>query len=183
MTTLQQQKRRKIVLISPAFQGGAALAFAVLGVAAAAVFASLVYRDVRMELWSASYAGHFRLQSAYDVAHEPLARHIAGLFAATLVTGVALFFLLVNRVQNATGRIAAVFRLSGEGDLSTPTDAGGPGEFPVVGKQADAARKSTLETIEGIRSEVELMRTESLSEDEFLRRWQGIKERIGRIAP
>ena len=183
MTGLQQPKRRKIVLISPNLQGGAALAFAALGLAAAAIFAVLIHRDVSEGLRNASFFAHFRFRSAYDIVHEPLARDVLGLFAATLVAGIALFFVMMRRVQAATGRIAAVFRLSGEGDLSTPTDAAGPGDFPIVGRQADAARGQTLEAIAGIRSEIEFMRKESLSEEEFLRRWEGIKERIGRIAP
>ena len=86
-------------------------------------------------------------------------------------------------IDTPAERIAAVFRLSGEGDLSTPTDARGVGEFHTLGKQVDAARARTLEVIEGIRAEVDLMRKESLPEDEFMKRWEGLKEKIGRLAP
>lgn len=183
MTALQQRKRRKIVFISPLFQGGAALAFAAIVFAGAALFAFFVHRDVRQALWDASLSAHFRFVTAYDVVREPLVRDLGWLFAGTLVAGIALFVVVVRMVCSRTERIATVFRLSGEGDLSTPTGVRGPGEFPVFGRQIDAARGQTLEAIAGIRAEVELMRKESLSEEEFLRRWEGIKERIGRIAP
>ncbi len=183
MTALQQKKRRKIVFISPLFQGGAALAFAAIVFAGAALFAFLVHRDASQALRDASLSAHFRFVSAYDVVRAPLVRDLAWLFAGTLVAGIALFVAMVRVICARTERIAAVFRLSGEGDLSTPTDVQGPGEFPVLGKQIDAARGQTLEAISGIRAEVELMRKESLSEEEFLRRWDGIKDRIGRIAP
>ncbi|HEY6097029.1 MAG TPA: hypothetical protein VIU83_03155, partial [Candidatus Deferrimicrobium sp.] len=90
---------------------------------------------------------------------------------------------VIRKVHMATERIAAVFRVSGEGDLSTPTIKPGPGEFAAFGKQVDAARARTLEVIDGIRAEVDFMRKESLPDDEFLKRWEGLKEKIGRLAP
>ncbi len=183
MTALQQKKRRKIVFISPRFQGGSALAFAGLVLAGAALFAVLVSRDVRQALWDASFFGHYRFRSAYDVAGPVLFRNLAGLFGGLLVAGVALYFVMLRRIRIGTDRIAAIFRLSGEGDLSTPTDAPGPGDFPVLGKQADAVRGRTLEEIERIRAEIDLMRKESLTDEEFQKRWEGVKERIRRIAP
>ncbi len=183
MTPLQQKKRRKIVFISPMFQGGAAVAFAALVVVGAVLFALLVSRNVGRGLADAALQGHYRFQSAYGVVGQSVVRHVAWLLAGTLAAGIALFLLVALRVRAGAGRIAAVFRISGEGDLSTPTDAPGPGEFPVLGEQIDAARRGTLEAIEAIRAEVDMMRKEKLSEEEFLRRWEGIKERIGRIAP
>lgn len=183
MTALQQKKRRKIVFISPLFQGGAALAFAALVLVGAALFSLFAVRDVRLALWDTALSAHFRFQSAYEIVRAPLVRDLAWLFAGTLVAGIALYFLAVRVIRIRTERIAATFRVSGEGDLSTPTDVHGPGEFPVLGKQVDAARRQTLELIDRIRAEVDFMRKESLSEEEFLKRWEGVKERIGRIAP
>ena len=183
MTALQQKRRRKIVLISPRFQGGVALSFVVLAVAGAALFSLLVSRDVRQELWDATYSAHYLVRSAYEIAGPGVVRHVAGLFAGTLLAGIVLLFLVIHRIRAGAERIAAVFRISGEGDLSTPADAPGPGEFPVLGEQMDAARSGTLQAIGEIRAEVALMRKGSLSEEEFLKRWDGIKERLGRIAP
>ncbi len=183
MTALQQKKRRRIVFISPRFQGGTALAFVVLAVAGAALVALLLARDARQVLWDAAYSGHYRIGSAYEIAGTCVARYVAALLAGTLAAGIALFFLVAWRVRRGAERIAAVFRISGEGDLSTPTDAPGPGEFPVLGEQIDTARSGTLQAIGEIRAEVAAVRGAALSEEEFLRRWSGIKERIGRIAP
>ncbi len=182
MTVLQQRKRRKIVLISPRFQGGAALAFAALVLIGAVLFCLFVSRDVGRALREASVFAHYRFRSAYDVAGPILARDLAGLFAAMAVAGIGLYSLMIRGVRIATERLAAIFRLSGEGDLSTPTDVQGPGEFPVLGKQADAARAQTLAVINEIRAEIDLMRKESLPEDEFRKRWDALKARIGRIA-
>lgn len=183
MTALQQKKRRRIVFISPRFQGGAALAFVALAVAGAGIFALLLARDAGQVLWDAAYSGHYRFGSAYEIAGACVARDVAGLLAGTLAAGLALFFVLAVRVRRGAERIAAVFRLSGEGDLSTPTDAPGPGEFRVLGEQIDAARSWTLQAIGEIRAEVDGMRKERLGDEEFLKRWEGLKERMGRIAP
>lgn len=183
MTALQQQKRRKIVFISPRFQGGLALAFSAVVLAGWAVFSWLVVGDVRRALQDVSYTAHYRFESAYDIVGESVVRHLAGLFVGVLLAGIALFFLALRKIRIGTERIAAVFRLSGEGDLSTPTDAPGIGELNALGKQVDATRAWTLEVIDGIRAEVDLMRKEPLPEDEFVRRWEGLREKIGRLAP
>lgn len=183
MTGLQQQKRRKIVFISPRFQGGLALAFSAVVLAGWALFSWQVVGDVRQALQDVSLTAHYRFQSAYEVVGAGVIRHLAGLFAGVLLACVALFFLALRKIRTGTERIATIFRLSGEGDLSTPTDARGVGEFHTLGKQVDAARARTLEVIDGIRAEVDLMRKESLTEDEFTKRWEGLKEKIGRLAP
>ena len=183
MTALQQQKRRKIVFISPRFQGGLALAFSAVVFAGWAVFSWLLVGDVRRALQDVSLTAHYQFQSAYEVVGASVIRHLAGLFAGILLASIALFFLALRKIRVGTERVAAVFRVSGEGDLSTPTDARGVGEFHALGKQVDAARARTLEVIDGIRAEVDLMRKESLPEDEFMKRWDGLKEKIGRLAP
>ncbi len=182
MTALQQKRRRKIVFISPKFQGGAALAFAALVILGAAIFYVLVSRNVGRELQDAAYSAHYHVRSAHDVAGPGVVRHVAALFAGTLLAGIAAFVLAILRVRAGAERIAAAFRISGEGDLSTPTDAPGPGEFPVLGEQIDAARSRTLEAIGELRAEVAAVRNGSLPEEEFLKRWDGIKERLRRIA-
>lgn len=183
MTALQQKKRRKIVLISPLFQGGIALAFAALVVAGAAAFSVLVTRSLGRTLGEAALMAHYRFQSAYDVVGPDIVRHVGWLFAGTLAAGIALFLFVAHGVRAGAERIAAVFRISGEGDLSTPTDAPGPGDFPVLGEQIDAARSGTLRAIGEIRAEVDTMRKERLADEDFLKRWERLKERMGRIAP
>lgn len=183
MTALQQPTRRKIVFISPRFQGGLALAFSAVVFAGWALFSWRVVGDVRQALQDVSLTAHYQFQSAYDIVGARVIRHLAGLFAGILLACIALFFLAIRKIRIGTERIAEVFRLSGEGDLSTPTDAPGIGEFDALGKRVDAARARTLEVIDGIRAEVDLMRKESLPEDEFRSRWGGLKEKIGRLAP
>ena len=183
MTALRQLKRRKIVFISPRFQGGLALAFSAAFFVGWAVFSWLVVGDVRRALQGVSLTAHYQFGSAYDVVGATVVRHLAGLFVGVLLAGIALFFLVLSRIRVGTERIVAVFRLSGEGDLSKPADAPGVAELHALGKQVDAARARTLEVIDGIRAEVDLMRKESLPEDEFMKRWEGLKETIGRLAP
>ncbi len=183
MTALLQKTRRKIIFISPRFQGGVALCFVVLLVLGAALFVRLVSRDVGQALRDAAYSGHFRFGSAYEIAGEGAVRHVAGLFAGTLAAGIVLLALVIHRIRAGASRIAAVFRISGEGDLSTPAEVPGPGEFPVLGEQIDAARSGTLRAIGEIRAEVDMMRKERLTDEEFLKRWEGLKARMGRIAP
>ncbi len=183
MTALQQPTRRKIVFVSPRFQGGLALAFSVVVFAGWVLFCWHVVGDVRRALQDVSLTAHYRFLSVYDIVGESVARHLAGLFAGILLACVALFALAIHRIRVGTERIAAIFRLSGEGNLSTPTDAPGVGEFDALGKQVDAARTRTLEIIDGIRAEVDLMRKEPLPEDEFMSRWKVLKEKIGRLAP
>lgn len=183
MTALKKVTRRKIVFISPKFQGRLAFAFSAIVFVGWALFSWLVIDDVRQALRNVSLAGHYRFQSAYDIVGETLIRHLVGLFAGILLGGIALFFLVIRKIRIGTERIAAILRLSGEGDLSTPTDAPRVGEFDALGRQVDAARTRTLEVIDGLRAEIDLMRKASLSEGEFLKRWEGLKEKIGRLAP
>lgn len=175
--------RRRIVFISPRFQGGAALVFAAVVSVGWALFSWHILGDVRRALEDVSLTAHYRFRSAYDVVGTGVIRHLAALVGGTLLACVALFFLGVRRIRAGTERIVAAFLRSENGDLSTPTDVPGPGEFAAIGKQIDAARAGALEVIGAIRSEVDLMRRESLPEDGFMGRWEGLKERIGRLAP
>lgn len=176
------QKRRKIVYIYPRLQGGVALAFAAVVFVGGILFSWHVGRDIRQALWDASLTGHYRFHSAYAVVGAIVIRHLAMLFAGTLLVGAALFFLGIRRIRIGTERIAEVFRISAEGDLSTPTDAPGPKELAALGKHVDTARSRTLEVIGRIRADIDLMRKEPLPDEEFLRRWEALKEKVGRVA-
>ena len=183
MTDLRPPTRRKIIFISPRFQGGAALVFAAVVVVGWALFSWRVYGDVTRALRDISLTAHYQFKSAYDVVGASVVRHLAALVAGTFLACAALFFLGIRRIRIGTERIVAAFRRSEEGDLSTPTDVPAPGEFAAVGKQIDAARARTLEVVGAIRGEIDSMRKESLPEDEFMTRWEGLKDRIGRLAP
>ncbi len=183
MTALQQPSRRRIVFISPRFQGGLALVFSAVVFAGWALFSWHIIGDIRRELQDASLTAHYRFQSTYDIVGASVIRHLAGLSAGVLLACIALFLLAIRRIRIGTERIAAAFRMSGDGDLSTPTVVPGIGEFDALGKQVDAVRSRTLEVIDGIRAEVDLMRKESLAEEEFMERWRGLREKIGRLAP
>lgn len=183
MSDLRQVKRRRIFFIYPRFQGGVALAFVAIVFVGGTLFAWHVDRDVRQALRDAALAGHYQFRSAYDVVGAGVARDVAGLFAGTALAGAALFFLGIRRIRVGTGRIVEAFRRMEDGDLSTPADVAGPGEFAAVGRQVDEARARTREIVAGIRAEVGLLRTEPLSEEEFLARWKALKEKIGGLAP
>lgn len=183
MTGSPHPKRRKIVFISPGFQGGAALVFAAVVVLGWALLSWHLVGDIRRALTEASLTAHYRFRSAYDIVAPGLVRHLAALVVGTFLACAALFFLGVSRIRVGTERIVAAFRRSEEGDLSTPTDVPGPGEFAAIGKQIDAARAEMMEVVGGIRREVDLMAKESLPEDEFMTRWEDLKGRIGRLAP
>lgn len=183
MTDLRPPTRRKIIFVSSRFQGGAALLFAAVVILGWALFSWHVFGDVTRALRDVSLTAHYRFESAYDVVGESVVRHVAALAAGAFLACAALFFFGIHRIRIGTERIAAAFRRSEEGDLSTPTNIPGPGEFAAVGKQVDAARSATLEALGAIRGEIAFLRTEALPEDEFMKRWEALKDRIGRLAP
>lgn len=183
MSSSPHPGRRKIVFISPRFQGGAALVFAGVVTAGWALFSWHMLGDIGRALDDIPFAPHDRVRSAYDVVGTGMIRHLAALVAGTLLVCAALFFLGVSRIRTGAERIVAAIRRSAEGDLSTPTDVPGPAEFAAIGKQIDAARAGVLEIVGAIRSEAESLRAETLPEDEFMRRWEGLKGRVGRLAP
>jgi len=175
--------RRRIMYIHPRLQGGAALCFAAVVVVGAALFALVVYYDLKRALWQTSYMGHFTFQTPYQVVDKILLTHLAGLFLGVLCVSVAVFFLLVHRVRAGIGRVTDVLKSSGEGDLSTPTEAPGPKSIAVYGSQVDAARAHTLSRIEEIRAELDFLSSGTQAPGEFRNRWEALKEKIGRIAP
>jgi methyl-accepting chemotaxis protein len=175
--------RRKIVFISPRFQGGAALVFAAVVSVGWALFSWHIVGDIRRALEEMSLAPGDRFRSAYEVVGTGVIRHLAALVAGTLLACAALFFMGVGRIRAGAERMVAALRRSEEGDLSTPTDVQGPVEFAAIGKQIDAARAGALEAIGAIRSEAAFLRKEPLPDDEFMKRWEGLKGRIGRLAP
>ncbi|HZW36655.1 MAG: hypothetical protein ACM319_10640, partial [Deltaproteobacteria bacterium] len=72
---------------------------------------------------------------------------------------------------------------SARGDLSTPTKAEGLPDLVRLGTKIDAARAQTLSRIHEIRAEVEVLRREPLSDEEFARRWSELKTAFRKVAP
>jgi hypothetical protein len=75
------------------------------------------------------------------------------------------------------------FRISMDGDLSSPANAGEIRDMADLGKKIDAARGRTLSKIREIAAEAEFLRSEPLSDEEFARRWDGMKAAMRRLAP
>ncbi len=183
MTESTLSRRRKIVFINPGLQGGAALCFALVVVAGAGFFALLVYSNLKQALMEASYTGHFRFLTAYQVVDNILLTHLAGLFLGVLCVSFAVFFLLVRRIRSGIGRVTEVLAASGEGDLSTPTEAPGLKAIASYGKQLDAARSHTLSRISEIREELDMLSSGPHAPEEFRKRWDALKGKIGGFAP
>lgn len=183
MTHSLHPGRRKTVFISPRMQGGAALVFAAVVSVGWALFSWHLLGDLGRELREIALAPGPRFRSAYDVVGPGLIRHLAALVAGTHVACAVLFFLGVGRIRSGAERIVAALRRSEEGDLSTPTNVPGPREFAEIGMRIDAARAVALELVGAIRGEAALLRKERLAEDEFMKRWEGLKGRIGELAP
>ncbi|MBI5420646.1 MAG: hypothetical protein HZA60_11200 [Deltaproteobacteria bacterium] len=178
------QNQRRVILINPRFQGRVALLFAAVILLGGAVLAFMIYREAREALWDASVRGHFQAGlTPYRIVEEILIRHLAVLVAGILLASFLLFFLLMRSIGAGIQRLVDVLRLSGEGDLSTPTRAPGPGEIASFGEQLDGIRARTLTLIDEIRSEAGSLRNEALPPEAFRQRWEELKTKVGRLAP
>jgi len=180
---IRPQNRRRNIFINPRFQGGVALAFAAVVFAGGALFAWLLYRDVRAALWEASLRAHFRIRTPYEIVGESVLRHLAGMFAVVLAGSAGVFLLVVRRIRRGIGAVVASLGRSAQGDLSTPTAASGLEEIEIFGGQVDEVRRSVLSQVEGIRAGVEALRAGALPEEEFRRGWDELRRRIGGLAP
>lgn len=183
MSPLPHQSRRRSVLINPRIQIGTALVFTVVVLLGGTLFAWILYRGSREALWAASIKGHFQVDSPYQVVSDRMVLQLITLFAGVTAAGILTFQLLLRRIRVGMNRLREVLRLSGDGDLSSPTNAPGLRDIAIFGKQLDAVRGYTLDQIREIREEVEVLRKEPLSPEEFQERWERVKEKIGRIVP
>jgi len=179
----ERKFRRKIRYVNPRLQGGAALVFSGMIVAGGVLFGSLVYRDVGKALWAAAMRGHYMFETPYEIVRNALLWHLAGLSATVACLSAGVFFFLLRAIHRGIGRVTGVLRGSEEGELSTPTDAGGLTEFSRFGEVVDAARGDTLQRIVAIREEAASLAASGLPPEAFRPRWDELKRKVREIAP
>ncbi|MBI5418494.1 MAG: methyl-accepting chemotaxis protein [Deltaproteobacteria bacterium] len=169
--------------MSPRLQWGSGLFFAAVVLAGGVLFGWSFYREARGALRIASLQAHYEFLSPYPIVGPALVRSLAALFVMTMAASALVFFLQVRRIREGVARLVEVFRISGEGDMSTPADAPGIDEIASLGRKVDAIRSETLSLVAEIREEAEILRKEPLPPEEFRKRWDALKGKIGRIAP
>jgi len=174
---------RRTVFVNPRFQGGVALCFAAVVCAGAVLFALSFHNYSKSALRIASIKGHYHFLTPYDIIGGALGRHVAALSVGVLAASLLVLILLVRRIRRGAERLVETFRISMDGDLSSPANAGELRDIADLGKKIDAARGRTLSKIREIAAEAEFLRNEPLSDDEFARRWDGMKAAIRRLAP
>ncbi|MGZ8460902.1 MAG: hypothetical protein ACXWW2_10780 [Candidatus Deferrimicrobiaceae bacterium] len=175
--------RRRSRLVNPRLQGGAAIRIAVMVIVFGTLIAFLLFRDIRQALWDASYGGHFPLPTPVRVVEGILVRRLVVLFALVFAGGTLAFFWHVRGIRRGISRLVEVLKASATGDLSSPVGAPSPGGVIDFESEIEDVRSYTLGLIDDVREEVEALRTSVLSADEFARRWEGLKEKIGRVSP
>ena len=175
--------RRRTKLVNPKFQGGAAILIIAVVLAAAAVVGFLLFGDIRQALGDASARGHFGFPTPFAIASDILARQLLALFAFVFAGGFLAFLWYVRRIRLGIARLTGAFEAAEKGDLSSPSNVRGFKELVNFGVEIDAVRSYTLALIGEVRGEAEAMRTSDLSQVEFEKRWEALKEKIGRIVP
>lgn len=175
--------RRRIIFVKPRFQRNVALCFAAVVFTGGALFAGFFYRYARTALLVSSVRGHYDFVSLQEILGGALARYVLALSAGVLAGSFLVLLLLVLRIRGGAGRLMETFRVSMEGDLSSPTNATGLSDIEDLGRKIDASRSRTLSRIREIRSEAEFLRCEPVADAEFAKRWDAMKAAIRRVAP
>lgn len=175
--------RRRTKLVSPRFQGGAAILLIAVVLAAGALVAVLLFRDLRQALGEASVGGHFGFPTPFRVVSDILVRQHLALFALVFAGGSLAFFWYVRRIRLGISRLTEVFEAVEKGDLSSPSNVRSFKDLADFGMEIDEVRSYTLVLIEEIREEAKAIRTSGLPHVEFEKRWKALKEKIGRVAP
>jgi len=175
--------RRQTKLVNPKFQGGAAIFIIAVVLTAGALVAVLLFRDLRQALGDASAGGHFGFPTPFRVVSDILVRQLLALFALVFAGGSLAFLWYVRRIRLGISRLTEVFEAAGKGDLSSPSNVRSFKELVDFGTEIDEVRSYTLALIEEIRGEAKAIRTSDLSQVEFEKRWEALKEKIGRIVP
>jgi len=160
-----------------------ALCFAVVILVIAAFFAWFFHRNAKIALRVASLQGHYHFLYPYEILGTALIRHIAVLSAGGLAASILVFMIVQRRIHRGVARLVNVFRLSMDGDLSTPTEAPGQLELTGLGRKIDAARSRTLSRIRAANDEAKLLMEEPLTDEDFARRWDALKHTLQRIVP
>jgi len=174
---------RRTIFVNPRFQGGVALCFAAVVFAGGALFALFFYHHSRAALRIASLQGHYLFLSPREIIGGALVRYVAVLSAGVLAASLFVLLLLVRRIRRGVGRLVEIFRVSMDGDLSSPTNATELSDIAGIGKKIDASRSRTLSRIREIGVEAKFLRSEPLPDEEFARRWDALKVSIRRIVP
>lgn len=159
------------------------MCFAAVVFAGAGLFALFFHHYARGALRVASMQGHFHFLSAYEIVGGALIPHAAVLSAGVLAASLLVLLLLLRRVRGGVGRLVEAFRISKEGDLSTPTKETGLSGITDLGGKIDSARSRTLSRIREIAAEAEFLRSEPLSEEEFAKRWNALKAAVRKVVP
>ena len=173
--------RRRSKLVNLRLQGGAAIRIAIIVLVAGTLIAFLLFRDIRQALWDASSSGHFAFPTPFRVMEGILVRRLVVLFTLVFAGGSLAFFWHVQRIRRGISRLVEVLEASAMGDLSSPVGVPSPGGIIDFEGEIDDVRSYTLGLIDEVRGEVEALRTSVLSEEEFARKWEDLKEKIGRI--
>jgi hypothetical protein len=173
--------RRRSKLVNPRLQGGAAIQIAVIVLVVGSLIGFLLFRDVRQALWDASSSGHFASPTPLRVVEGILARLFVVLFAIVFAGGSLAFFWHVRGIRRGVSRLVEVFEASGVGNLSSPVGVPSPGGIIDFDREINDIRFYSLGLIDEVRGEVEALRTSVLSDEEFARKWEDLKEKIGGI--
>lgn len=177
------QFRRRTKLVSPKFQGKAAILIIAVVLAAGVLTGLLLYRDLQQAMMNASASGHFGFPTPFEIVSGILVRRLLALFVTVVAGGSLAFLWYVRRVRRGISRLTASFEVAEKGDLSSPSDVRSFKDLVDFGSEIDEVRSYTLGLIEEVRGEAETMRTSGLSQAEFEKRWEALKEKIGRIVP
>jgi hypothetical protein len=175
--------RRRILLVKPRLQGTVALCFAAVVFAGAALFAWFFCQYVRTALRVASLQGHYNFLSPQEIIGGELARYVLALSAGVLAGSFLVLLLILRRIRGGVKRLHETFRVSMDGDLSSPTNATGLSDVAELGRGVDASRSHTLSRIRKIRADAEFLRSEPLPDEEFAKRWDALKSAIRQVVP
>jgi hypothetical protein len=175
--------RRRILLVKPRLQGTVALCFAAVVFAGAALFAWFFCQYARTALRVASLQGHYNFLSPQEIIGGELARYVLALSAGVLAGSFLVLLLILRRIRGGVKRLHETFRVSMDGDLSSPTNATGLSDVAELGRGVDASRSGTLSRIREIRADAEFLRGEPLLDAEFAKRWDALKSAIRQVVP
>lgn len=177
------QFRRRTKLVNLRFQGGAAILIIAVVVAAGALVGLLMSHEFRQSFGDASASGHFGFPTPFRIVRDVLVRQLLALFALVFAGGSLAFLLYVRRIRLGISLLTKVFEAAEKGDLSSPSNVRGFRALVDFGAEIDEVRSYTLALIGEIRGEAKAMRTSDLSQVEFEKRWEELKQKIGRIVP